>query len=85
MTSLIALLQAGLMRTVGNFVLSDLRRFEVLLACCWGYVGACMAVNDQHPNLLVVWADVGQRPDAALPHQRTELLAPRRHDRLPDA
>lgn len=37
MDSPLHLLQAGLKRTVGNFVLSDLRRFEVrgveLLAC----------------------------------------------------
>ena len=30
-------------------------------------------------------ADVGQRADAALPHQRPELLAPRRHSWLPGA
>jgi hypothetical protein len=85
---LLALLQAGLKRTVGNFVLSDLRRFEVPDASCWNVVHVHCAVQScWEPSSCMshVHADVGQRANAALPHQRAELLAPCRHDRLPVA
>lgn len=58
---------------------------------CWlvhvcGAVGCCGTLARRHDLLQPgAWADVGQRADAALPHQRPELLAPRRHRRLPGA